>query len=72
MTAAELIAECKRHGQAVVYDPATGRTAAKPFRPGAKMPPPLVTQLNDAVRHIKQTPQVKQQFATLGAISIDM
>jgi tripartite-type tricarboxylate transporter receptor subunit TctC len=38
----------------------------------AKMPPPLVTQLNDAVRRIKQTPQVKQQFATLGAISIDM
>jgi len=38
----------------------------------AKSPQAIVNRLNDAVRQIKQHPDVKQQFSRLGAISIDM
>ena len=38
----------------------------------AKTPRPIVLKLNDAVKQIKQTPAVKQQLATLGAVSWDM
>jgi tripartite-type tricarboxylate transporter receptor subunit TctC len=38
----------------------------------AKMPPPLVNQLHEAVKQIKQTAAVKQRFASSGAISFDM
>jgi tripartite-type tricarboxylate transporter receptor subunit TctC len=38
----------------------------------ARTPPAIVDKLNNAVRQIKQTAVVKQQFSTLGAISIDM
>jgi len=38
----------------------------------AKTPRAIVNRLNDAVRQIKQTPVVKQQFSGLGAISVDM
>lgn len=38
----------------------------------AKTPKPIVHKLNAAVREIKQSPNVKQQLATLGAISVDM
>ena len=38
----------------------------------AKTPPAIIAKLNDAVTKIKQTPEVKQQFSRLGAISIDM
>jgi tripartite-type tricarboxylate transporter receptor subunit TctC len=38
----------------------------------AQTPRPIVHKLNAAVTQIKQTPNVKQQLATLGAISVDM
>ena len=38
----------------------------------AKTPPAIVSKLNEAVRQIKQSADVKQQFSRLGAISIDM
>ena len=38
----------------------------------AKMPPAIVNKLHDAITQIKQYPDVKQQFARLGAISVDM
>lgn len=38
----------------------------------AKTPQAIVIRLNDAVRQIKQHPDVKQQFSRLGAISVDM
>jgi tripartite-type tricarboxylate transporter receptor subunit TctC len=38
----------------------------------AKTPQAVVDRLNDAVRQIKQHPDVKQHFSRLGAISIDM
>jgi tripartite-type tricarboxylate transporter receptor subunit TctC len=38
----------------------------------AGMPQVLVIRLNEAMTKIKQSPDVKQQFARLGAISIDM
>jgi tripartite-type tricarboxylate transporter receptor subunit TctC len=38
----------------------------------AKTPQAIVNRLNDAVRQMKQHPEVKQQFSRLGAISIDM
>jgi tripartite-type tricarboxylate transporter receptor subunit TctC len=38
----------------------------------AKTPPAVVHKLNAAVKQIKQSPNVKQQLATLGAISVDM
>jgi tripartite-type tricarboxylate transporter receptor subunit TctC len=38
----------------------------------AKTPAAVVDKLNAAVKQIKQTPTVKQQLSTLGAISIDM
>jgi tripartite-type tricarboxylate transporter receptor subunit TctC len=38
----------------------------------ARMPQALVTRLNEAMTKIKQSPDVKQQFARLGAISVDM
>jgi len=38
----------------------------------AKTPPAIVNKLNEAVRQIKQNPDVKQQFSRLGAISVDM
>ena len=38
----------------------------------AKTPPAVVNKLNDAVKQIKQNPEVKQQFARLGAVSVDM
>jgi tripartite-type tricarboxylate transporter receptor subunit TctC len=38
----------------------------------AKTPAAIVQKLNAAVRQIKQSPMVKQQLSTLGAIPIDM
>jgi len=38
----------------------------------ARTPPAIVNRLNDAVRRIKQSPEVKQQLARSGAIAIDM
>ena len=38
----------------------------------ANTPGAIITRLNDAIRQIKQTAAVKQQFAALGAISLDM
>jgi tripartite-type tricarboxylate transporter receptor subunit TctC len=38
----------------------------------AKTPAAIVHKLNSAVTQIKQTPVVKQQLATLGAVSVDM
>lgn len=38
----------------------------------AQTPRAIVNRLSDAVRQIKQHPDVKQQFSRLGAISIDM
>ncbi|MEQ1774020.1 MAG: tripartite tricarboxylate transporter substrate binding protein [Burkholderiales bacterium] len=38
----------------------------------AKTPPAIASKLGAAVKQIKQTATVKQQFATLGAISFDM
>jgi tripartite-type tricarboxylate transporter receptor subunit TctC len=38
----------------------------------AKTPPAVVSRLSDAVKQIKQTPAVRQQLSTLGAISFDM
>ena len=38
----------------------------------AKTPPAVVNKLNAAVRQIKQSPDVTQQFSRLGAISVDM
>ncbi|HEY0336654.1 MAG TPA: tripartite tricarboxylate transporter substrate binding protein [Burkholderiales bacterium] len=38
----------------------------------ARTPPAVVSKLNNAVTQIKQTAMVKQQFAALGAISVDM
>ena len=38
----------------------------------AKTPPAIIGKLNQAVTQIKQQPEMKQQFARLGAISIDM
>lgn len=38
----------------------------------AKTPPAIVNRLNSAVTQIKQSATVKQQLASLGAISIDM
>jgi tripartite-type tricarboxylate transporter receptor subunit TctC len=38
----------------------------------AKTPPAVVNRLSDAVKQIKQTPAVRQQLSTLGAISFDM
>lgn len=37
-----------------------------------KTPASVVAKLHEAVKHIKQTPIVKQQFATLGAVSFEM
>lgn len=38
----------------------------------AKTPAAIVSKLNEAVRQIKQDPDVKQQFSRLGAVSVDM
>jgi tripartite-type tricarboxylate transporter receptor subunit TctC len=38
----------------------------------AKTPPAIVNRLNEAVRQIKQSADVKQHFSRLGAISMDM
>jgi tripartite-type tricarboxylate transporter receptor subunit TctC len=38
----------------------------------AKTPPAIVNKLYEAITQIKQYPDVKQQFARLGAISVDM
>jgi tripartite-type tricarboxylate transporter receptor subunit TctC len=38
----------------------------------AKTPAAVIKKLNEAVKQIKQTPTVKQQLATLGAIPVDM
>ncbi len=38
----------------------------------ARTPRPIVMKLNEAVKQIKQSPAVKQQLATLGAVSWDM
>jgi tripartite-type tricarboxylate transporter receptor subunit TctC len=38
----------------------------------AKTPQAIVRRLNDAVKQMKQHPDIKQQFSRLGAISIDM
>ena len=38
----------------------------------AKLPPAIVDKLNKGVTQIKQTPAVKQQLSTLGAIPVDM
>jgi tripartite-type tricarboxylate transporter receptor subunit TctC len=38
----------------------------------AKTPAAIVNKLNEALKQIKQTPAVKQQLATLGAIPVDM
>ena len=38
----------------------------------AKTPRAIVSKLGEAVKQIKQDPEVKQQFSRLGAISIDM
>ena len=38
----------------------------------ARTPTAIVNKLNEAVTRIKQTPVVKQQLTTLGAISVDM
>jgi tripartite-type tricarboxylate transporter receptor subunit TctC len=38
----------------------------------AKTPPAVISRLSDAVKQIKQTPAVRQQLSTLGAISFDM
>jgi tripartite-type tricarboxylate transporter receptor subunit TctC len=38
----------------------------------AKTPPAIVKRLNEAMTKIKQTPTVKQQLSSLGAIPVDM
>ena len=38
----------------------------------AKMSPPLVTKLHEAVKQIKQTAAVRQRFVSMGAVSFDM
>ena len=38
----------------------------------AKMPAALVRQLNEAVTRAKQSAEVKQQLARVGAIAVDM
>jgi len=38
----------------------------------ARLPQPIVIRLNEAVTKIKQSPEVRQNFARLGAVSIDM
>jgi tripartite-type tricarboxylate transporter receptor subunit TctC len=38
----------------------------------ANTPPAIIKRLHDAVRQIKQTAVVKQQFSNLGAVSFDM
>lgn len=38
----------------------------------AKTPPAIINRLNEAMKQIKQTPSVRQQLSTLGAIPVDM